>query len=255
MKFTLLSLEYFILILVRISAFIFIAPFFGITNMPARIKVGLSVFIAIILFETIDYNPISYHSELEYACIVLKEVIVGLVIGFFANICASILSFAGHMIDTDIGFSMIQILDPVTKVQTTVSGNFYSYLVTIMLIITDFHHYLIYALVDAFTIIPIGTVKFKPTLYEAMLNFLTDYFVIGFRIVLPIFAAMLLVNSVLAILAKVAPQMNMFVIGIQLKLFVGLITLFLIVGLLPSVSDFIFEEIKKMVELAISGMS
>lgn len=255
MTFTLQNLEYFFLILVRISAFIFIAPFFGMTNTPGKLKVGLSVFIAILIFQTIDYKALEYNSLVEYAGIVIKEAIVGLVIGYFANICSSILNFAGHMIDVDIGFSMVQILDPVTNVQSTITGNFYSYLVMLMLIVTNFHHYLIRALVDAFTIIPVGGANFRPSLYQAMFQFFTDYLVIGFRIILPIFAAMLLLNAVLAILAKVAPQMNMFVIGMQLKVFVGLFILFLIVGFLPSVTEFIFDEMKKMVELAINSMS
>ena len=75
-----------------------------------------------------------------------------------------------------------------------------------------------------------------------MLKFITDYFIIGFRIVLPVFAAILVVNTILAILAKIAPQMNMFVIGMQLKIFVGLFVMILIIEMVPSVADFIFNE-------------
>jgi flagellar biosynthetic protein FliR len=81
-----------------------------------------------------------------------------------------------------------------------------------------------------------------------------NYFIIGFRIVLPIFAAMLIVNTILAILAKVAPQMNMFVIGFQLKIMTGLLILFLLTKFLPTVSGFIFNEMIDMMKAAIYAL-
>ncbi len=89
---------------------------------------------------------------------------------------------------------------------------------------------------------------------NAILTFLIDYIVIGFRICLPIFAAILIVNAVLGILAKIAPQMNMFSVGIQIKLFVGLTILLLTTAMLPSAASFIFEELKKMMVLVVESL-
>ncbi len=85
--------------------------------------------------------------------------------------------------------------------------------------------------------------------------YIADYFIIGFRIILPIFSCILVINIVLGILAKVAPQMNMFVIGMQLKVFVGLFLLFVVMGFLPSVSDFLFEEMQTLTKLFVQIMS
>ena len=84
-----------------------------------------------------------------------------------------------------------------------------------------------------------------------MVRYMTDYFIIGFRIVLPIFAAILLVNTILAILAKIAPEMNMFVIGMQMKVLVGLFVMTIVIELVPSVADFIFNEMIDMMKAAI----
>ena len=78
--------------------------------------------------------------------------------------------------------------------------------------------------------------------------------VIGFRICLPVFAAMLLLNAILGILAKIAPQMNMFAVGMQLKILVGLSVLFLTAGLLPNISNFVFTEMKRMMVSFVGGM-
>ena len=117
-----------------------------------------------------------------------------------------------------------------------------------LLLITDLHHYLIRAIVDSFTVIPVGAVKLDFNIYQLMKRFMVDYFVIGFRIVLPIFASLLVVNTILAILAKVAPQMSMFVIGLQLKVFVGLAVLVLMVMMITGVADFVFREMMSMLQ-------
>lgn len=253
--FTIEDLQFYLLILVRISAFIFIAPFFSMTNTPVKVKTGFSVFVSLILFQVLDMSEVSYSGVIGYGFLVVQEALVGLIIGFFANICNGILSFTGQIIDMEVGFSMVNMFDPVSKIQTTITGNLYTYFVTLMLLVTNMHHYILTALVMAYKIIPVGGAVFRPGMHTIMLRFMTDYFVIGFRIVLPVFAATLLLNIILGILARVAPQMNMFVIGMQLKVFCGLIIIYLIIILIPSVSGFIFREMDAMMQLAIKAMS
>ena len=84
-----------------------------------------------------------------------------------------------------------------------------------------------------------------------MTTFLADYFLIAMRLMLPIYATMLLVNAVLGVMAKVAPQMNMFVVGIQLKVFAGFIVLILMMAMLPGVADFIISEMKEVFLMAV----
>ena len=84
--------------------------------------------------------------------------------------------------------------------------------------------------------------------------FIRDIFVIGFRIVLPIFAVIMILNAILGIMVKVAPQIHMFSVGAQLKIIVGFIVLFLTVFLLPDIATFIFKEMKKMMSLYLQGM-
>lgn len=242
MTFTIQNLELFLLILVRITGFIYTAPFFSLKNMPFRVKTGLSIFLAAILFYTVPLETAEYNGVIGYAILIIMEALIGAIMGFFANIAYHIVSFAGQMMDMEIGFSMVNILDPVMNIQTTITSNLYGYLVLLMMMITNLHHHFLRAIVDSFQVIRIGTGTIHPNIYQLMLSFITDFFIIGFRIILPVFAAILIINTILAILAKVAPQMNMFVIGMQLKILVGLIVLTLIIEYIPSVSDFIFNN-------------
>lgn len=253
--FTIEGFDIFLLILVRITAFIYVAPFFSLRDVPQKVKVGFSLFFSIILFQAVPMEALQYQTTFDFAGLIINEALVGLIIGFFTNVSYYILSFSGKMMDMEIGFSMVNEFDPISKIQTTITSNYYSYLVLLMMLATNLHHHIIYAMADTFKIIPVGQVIIKPEIYVLMLEFIRNYFIIGFRIILPVFAATLLLNSILAILAKIAPQMNMFVIGLQLKVLVGLSVLFLLVGLVPKVSEFIFKEMIDMMKAAINVLS
>ena len=249
------TFEYFLLILVRISCFVFVAPFFGAKDVPGRVKVGLSVFVAILVFYAVPVEHTPYESEIGYAVLVLKEGITGLLIGYAAYICNSIVLYAGTIIDMDIGLSMAMVFDPSTGSQVSITGNLYNYFVLLLLVVSNMHQFILRALIDSFSLIPLGGAQFEmDSLLSAMVQYCTDLFIIAFRIVLPVFACIMILNAILGIMAKVAPQMNMFAVGIQLKLLVGLAVLFITTFLLPDIANFIFNEMKTMIVMFIEGM-
>lgn len=253
--FSLVDFEILILILVRISCFVFIAPFYGTSNIPAQAKIGLSLVVSILIFGSIDQSAVTYTGVFGYAVIVLREGITGLLMGLAANVCNSIILFAGNIIDMDIGLSMAQEFDPMTRSQVTITGNLYQYFVLLLLLATNMHHYLLRALVDSYEVIPVNAQVFDwDSLAGSMVRYMTDMFVIAFRIVLPVFACIMILNCILGIMAKVAPQMNMFAVGMQMKVMVGLTVLFITVTLLPGIADFIFTEMKRMIVSMIEGM-
>lgn len=248
MSLTVSNFELFLLVLVRISGFIYTAPIFSQRTIPQKVKVGLSLFISILIVNTITINEIAYIGVIGFAILVVLEALAGVIMGYSTNLAYYILAFVGKMIDTGIGFAMANIMDPITKAQTTITANFYGYIIFLMMIITDLHHYFIMGIIDSFKIIPIGKVNIRPQAYNLILDFVIDYFIIGFRIIVPIIASILIVNTILAILAKVAPQMNLFAVGIQIKVLIGLMILVFMIGFVPSVADFIFNEMIEMLK-------
>ena len=256
LSFSIYDLEYFLLIFVRVSCFVYIAPYFGMNDTPARIRIGISFFTSILLYETLTpADAVVFDTVMEYAVIVMKEAIAGLLIGFGANICMAIVNFAGSIADMETGLSMATLMDPATRESTSITGALYQYSFMLMLIASGMYRYLFGALADSFTLIPINGVTFHAdSLLNSMIEFMNDYILIGFRIVLPIFCVTLLLNAILGVLAKVSPQMNMFAVGMQMKIMVGFVVLFLTVSLLPSVANFIFTEMKKLMVLFIEGM-
>ncbi len=254
--FSVYDLEYFLLILVRVSCFVFSAPFFSMKNTPARVRIGLSFFTALLLYQALTPRAaIEYSTVIDFAIIVMKEAVAGLLIGLAATICSTIVNFAGSIADMETGLSMVTLMDPTTRENTSITGVLYQYVLMLLLIATGMYRYLFGALADTFVLIPVNGVVFRgASLVDSMLEFLGDYVIIGFRIVLPVFCAILLLNAVLGILAKVSPQMNMFAVGIQLKILVGLSVIFFTAGILPGIGDFIFDEMKRMIVSFVEGM-
>ncbi len=250
MAFTVEHLEFYLAVVVRIAGFVHTAPFFGLSNIPQRAKLLLSMATALVIYFVLPYETLEYAGVIGYAGLVILEAIAGMLLGLFANLAYLILQFAGQLIDTEVGFSMAMTMDPSSRMQVTVSSNILNYAVMLTMVATNLHLYILRAVFDSFILIPVGKVSLSPLLYEGYLGFLLDYMVLAFRIVLPIFAALLVVNAVLAILAKASPQLNMFVVGFQLKIFVGLAVLTLMMLILPGISDIIFEKMMEMLRMA-----
>jgi flagellar biosynthetic protein FliR len=256
LSFSLSELEYFLLVFMRIASFVYVAPFFSTKGIPNNVKIGLSVFVAYIMY---SFGPEhvypQYNTVLGYCAVVLKEVSVGLLIGLGAQLCTSIVLFAGRIIDMEIGLSMASVFDPTTNEQSSISGVLLQYGVMLILYTTGLHRYLLKALMETFTLIPIDGINFDTEkLLSSMITFLGNYIIIGFRICLPVFASITLMNIVLGLLAKLAPQMNMFSVGIQLKLLAGLSVMIITVRMLPDICNFITKQMQQMIVSMVEGM-
>ena len=252
--FSLLTFEYYILVLVRIASFVAVAPFFGLNTIPARVKAGFAMTLVILVVQ-ISPVELAYDGMLAYGVIVVREAITGLMIGMMANISTYIIGFAGRMIDMEVGLSMAQEYNPMTRTQESITGNLYYYSIMLLLLVTDMYHYILRAIFDTFTLVPVNTQIFNwEYLSNNLMTFISDMILIGFRIMLPVFVCTMVLNCVLGIMAKVAPQMNMFSVGIQIKIFFGYAILVVTVILLPKAASMISEEIKMLLRLVIRGM-
>lgn len=256
LSFSYYDLEYFLLILVRVSCFIFVAPFFSMNNTPRQVRIVIAFFTSALLYSVLSpAEAVEYNTVTEYAILVLKEAIAGLLLGFSTMVCTAIVNFTGSLVDMETGLSMAQVMDPTTKQMTSLTGALYQYLMMLLLIASGMYRYLLGAAAQSFVVIPVGGAVFRgDNLLAAMVEFMVDYIMIGFQICLPVFCVMLLLNAILGVLTKVSPQMNMFSVGIQLKVLVGLSVLFFTMSMLPSAASYVFEEMRKLTVSFVEGM-
>lgn len=212
--------QLFILIFVRVSGIFIFSPFFSSQNIPNIMKIGLSFSITLLIAIVI---PIDVDIENQILLIVIiKELMVGIIIGFISYVFMTAFYVLGQIVDMNIGFGMANVVDPQNKVQVPLMGNFYYILSFLFMLLINGHHKVISALIDSYNYIPIGKLIYNDNVIEIIVNALVKSFEIGFKLSLPVVAIIFLTDIVLGIMAKAIPQMNVFVIGMPLKVFIGL---------------------------------
>lgn len=244
-----------LLVFVRMSSLFVITPVFGRKEMPAYLKIGLAFFCSYILVPLLGDVQVEYTNLLSFAVIAAKEFLVGIIIGYVSFLVFSALYIAGQIIDMQIGFGMVNVLDPTMNTQVPITGNFIYILTTLFFLAINGHHILLSALFKSYSVLPINGFAFTEAMVNNMTTIFSDVFVIGFKISIPVLAAILLSEVALGILSKTVPQMNVFVVGMPLKIGIGLLTLYMMMPVFIRIMTVTFDRMYGYIYLIIRSMA
>ena len=248
-------LPYFLLIFCRITSFFVVTPIFSTRNIPNSFKVGLGAFVSLIITSALgDSSTIIFNSA--FIVLILKEIMIGLLLGFTAYLFFTTLQVAGSFIDIQMGFGIVNVIDPMTGAQSPIMGNFKFMIAVLLFLSVNGHHYLILSIMRSYDWIPIDSLVFTRVSDGTISTFLIDSFVqvfyLAFQMAAPMVAALFLVDIALGVLARTMPQFNVFVVGLPIKIAVGFLILILIVpGLLylfGSLFTTMFEALHQLME-------
>lgn len=238
-------LPYFLLVLIRFTSFFLIAPIFSMKGMPNQFKIGLGVFISLIAVSTLPAEePIVL--DAYYSLMVIKEIGVGLALGFTAALLLYAVQVAGAFIDFQMGFAIANVIDPQTGAQVPIIGHFKYMMALLFMLTVNGHHMLLDGVMHSLRLFPVETMTFA---FEAgdLASFISALFVqmftIALQIALPIVGALFLVDVALGILAKTVPQLNIFAVGFPVKILTGFILLLLTMPIFFYLLQFLFEKI------------
>lgn len=230
---TLVDLNYlpaFLLIFARIVAFMATVPIFSYRNIPDPFKIGIALFISWILVVTIDIPVISI--DLMFIILILKEVLVGLILGLVATLILTAVQIAGGFIDFQMGFAIANVIDPQTGAQSPIIGQYFYTFALLFLLAIDGHHLLINGAFYSFEWIQLDQLidLSNPNYITAVVTMFNQIVVIAFQMAIPIVGSLFLVDVALGIIARTVPQLNVFVVGIPLKISVSFfaISMFLV---------------------------
>lgn len=216
----------FILVFARISGIFMALPFLGSRNIPGYAKAGLALLLSYIILPMVLATKVVLPADfLPYMALVVSEVLLGLIFGFVASLIMQAIQMAGHVLDLQIGFGIVNVFDPQFGQQVPLLGNFKYILGLMLLLATNGHHVMITALVASFKLVPVTGVVLPPSLAAFILDLVSGAFVIGFKMTVPVLLALLLTDVALGILARTMPQMNVFVVGVPGKIIIGIFTL------------------------------
>ena len=255
LKVATLTLESFLFVFARTGGFMASAPLFSNRAINARIRVLVAACLAITMYVSMDVELPQYDSVLGFSLLIVEEIVIGLALGFVSSLAMATLVMAGEFIDREIGFTMAQTFDPGTNMNVTITAQLYDQVVYLIILVANLHHFILKAIADSFVLAPVGhIVPNVSVLYNNFMSYVVQFFSIGFRIAMPVFLSTIILNSVLGILAKSSPQMNMFAVGMQLKVFAGLFVLSMCVMFIPNIANYLIERAMDMFYGFIGGM-
>ncbi|RHW39631.1 flagellar type III secretion system protein FliR [Lysinibacillus yapensis] len=242
------ELSVLLLIIVRVSAFFVSAPFFSYRTIPPQVRIALAVILSLTMYYTLNAEAISIDGN--YILLVLKEAIIGLTIGLVAYIIMTAVQIAGGFIDFEMGFSMANIIDPQTGVQTPLMGQFFNFLILFVLLSINGHHLMLDGIFYSYHFLPIDQVfpnYGNEEIPEFMIKLFGSVFAIAFQMSAPIVATLFLVTMALGITGKTVPQLNIFVVGFPIKIIIGFLVLIISMGVM-------IEVMEKVIEMMILSM-
>ncbi|MEK8022572.1 MAG: flagellar biosynthetic protein FliR [Candidatus Hydrogenedentota bacterium] len=220
-------------IFVRVSGIFMLTPIFSIQETPITVKGWLSAGLALVLYPVI--SPFLAVGEAFDSILLLRladDFLIGLLIGLFILVYYTALLMAGEFYSLQIGFGIINVIDPLSETSIPILGQLKSLFALVVFTIMDGHHMVIEAIVYSFRVLPELALASSKPLTMGLLTAIHEMFVIAFQIGAPVMGTMFLIELVMGIMSKVAPQMNVMVVGFQIKIVAGM---FLIILILPTV--------------------
>jgi flagellar biosynthesis protein FliR len=224
--FSMKSIVIFILVISRISGMLITAPLFSTFPIPVRVKAGLAAMTAFVIYPMVVNlsNIPAPHDLITLAVMIFKEIIVGSLIGFCAQLIFIGIQIAGQLLSIEMGLTIAETLDPVTHQNVPVIGQFYLFIASLIFINLNGHQWLFMSIFDSYKSIPIGVnFDFTISIAPKILYFTSQLFAIAFGIIMPIFTFLFLIDITLAFTSKMMPQMNVFMVSLPLKILVGIL--------------------------------
>ncbi|WP_457642090.1 flagellar biosynthetic protein FliR [Persephonella sp.] len=236
------------LVLSRIIGIFLSFPLLNTGLIPVNIRILLVVSLSFYILKIFDIsssiNPENF-SLFFYFLLILKELLIGFLLGLLVNLFVSAFSYAAELISYFMGFTIVNLFDP-TFGQISVLDRFFILLFYLLFFITGAYQIVIGSLFMTFKIIPIGYLELNTKVFPYLLEKLPILFYLAFKIAFPFVLILLIINVALALINRLIPQINVFIVGLPMQIFVGLASLAigtsLIIYLSVSVIDRLSEE-------------
>jgi flagellar biosynthetic protein FliR len=215
----------FIFVLLRVSIILFLLPIFGSVNLPTVWKAAFALLLTLLLSKVVPRQPLAIASGLEMAVILGAELLLGLVLGLSVRLILTSFQMAGQFIGFQMGFTIVNVVDPQSGSQTSIMAQFTYILAILIFLMINGHHYLIQALVRSFELVPPGGFVAHTAVFTKLAKLSSHMFTVALKIAAPVLSALLLATIALGIVSKTVPQMNILIVGFPLNIGIGLLLL------------------------------
>jgi len=241
----LMSADYFILLVFRMGGLVIASPIFGRINVPILAKIGLITSLSFLMFTIFPQTvQMQYSTVFGFALLGAGELLLGMALAYVVNVFISLTAFtAGQLIDMQIGFGIVNVFDTQSNTQVPMMGNLLNIMFILLFFIVNGHLRLIEILYLTIERMPIGSLVVSPLIGITALEIFTRAFMLGAMMALPIIASGLTIEIAFGMMMRAVPQIHMFIVGIPLKMFVGIILFIITLPVYGVFSERIFNEL------------
>ena len=211
----------------RILALLATAPIFNNAGLSAQIRLVIGLAICFAVAPVLPAMPAVSPGSWQGIAVLAQQIIIGSVLGFTLRVVFTAVDVAGELIGLQMGLSFASFFDPQSSAQSAVIGAFLGLLSTLLFLAMNGHLLMLSVLAESFTLLPISTTPFAAQGFAALLAWSATLFSAGLMLALPLIAAVLIANISLGVLARIAPQLNIFAIGFPITMIVGFVVLML----------------------------
>ncbi len=217
--------EAFVLIATRLLAALSTGPVMSARVVPGPARIGLGLFLALVLLPGITADPTAGVAHLSWTTIA-GEAVTGALAGFSSTVVYSAVQFGAGLLDVQAGFGLGSVYDPSLGASGAVLERFYAALAAVMFLEVNAHHALLVALRELFVVVPLGHFSLDLIQAGALVQIATGMFRVALQLILPVLGALMLTDIAFALLVRVAPQFNLWAVGAQAKIMIALGALF-----------------------------
>jgi flagellar biosynthetic protein FliR len=226
---------------VRLTGLMLFAPFFGSVVIPARIKAGFVLALTLLLLPAAG-KGIGTFALADWPILIITEFTIGVGMGIATNIVFEACGLAGQVLGIQMGYSLVNILDPQTQVDTTVIPIFYQSMVLLLFLSMDVHYWLLRGIGNSFIYLPPGTTKLSGLFTMSIISTAGEVFGLGVQIAAPVLAATLVADILLGLLGKASAQMPLLVLGPAIKSLLGIFLLIATMKYWPDLFHHLFQN-------------
>jgi flagellar biosynthetic protein FliR len=224
---------------VRLTGIMIFAPFFGSAVVPSRVKAVLVLALTALLYPMISAK-IPQMSISQWPMMVFSELLIGVALGVATNIVFDGVQMAGQVLSIQMGYSLVNILDPQTQVESTVVATFHQTIAMLIFLRLNVHFWILRALARSFDYLPPSSGHFGASFTSATLQAGAGVFAIGIQIAAPVLSATLFADIALGILGKASPQLPLMLLGPAVKSVLGLLILISALKYWPNLFEHLF---------------
>lgn len=222
--------ENYLLVLARTGGLFLSAPVLNSRQIPVQVRV---LFLMALSFAVAWMVPVKYAALLgnagEFIMAFLAEALVGYAIGFLVNLVFAAIQLAGQLIDMEMGFGIVNVIDPMSGTQAPLLGNFQYLLALLVFLGIDGHHWLIRSLCESYRLVPVLGAKMDGPFVAFVMQQAGYMFLLAVKFAAPVVAALFIADVALGFVSRTVPQMNVFIVGLPLKIMGGLLMVMVII--------------------------